>query len=51
LDEAKRQLQRAADDWAKGHPEKPSTKDVLDQILEIFIKENFLKRPYGKGPT
>jgi hypothetical protein len=51
LYEADRLLRKAADEWAKGNPENPSTKDVLNQVLNIFAEEKFLKRPYGKGPT
>jgi hypothetical protein len=38
-------LQRAADEWAEGHPEQPPTAEVLKQILRIFEKEHFLRRP------
>jgi hypothetical protein len=51
LNEVNKLLRRAADEWAKGNPEDPLTKDVLNQILDIFAREKFLKRPYGKGPT
>ena len=51
LDDALRRLRKAADEWATGHPEQPPTKVVLDEILEIFAREKFLKRPYGAGPT
>jgi hypothetical protein len=39
-------LQKAADQWALGHPEEPPTSDVLKEILELFRKKGFLKRPY-----
>jgi hypothetical protein len=39
-------LRRAADEWAEGSPEEPSTEDVLSQILRIFEKEKFLRRPF-----
>jgi hypothetical protein len=51
LDGANKLLRRAADEWAKGNPENPSTKEVLNEVLDIFAKERFLKRPYGTGPT
>ena len=40
-------LQEAADDWAKGDPENPPTKLILEKILRIFEKEKFLKRGLG----
>jgi hypothetical protein len=39
-------LRRAADEWAKGHPEEPATEAVLQEILRIFEKEHFLRRPF-----
>ena len=51
MDEANKLLRSAADDWAKGNPEDPPTDSVLARVLDVFAKEKFLKRPYGKGPT
>ena len=38
-------LRKAADEWAEGHPEEPPTERVLTNILRIFEKEKFLRRP------
>lgn len=43
-------LRTAADDWAKGDPEDPSTELILRQILGLFIQAEFLRRPFGAGP-
>ena len=47
VQDAHRLLMKAADDWAKGHPEQPPTIEVLDSILDMFANQRFLKRPYG----
>jgi hypothetical protein len=39
-------LQRAADEWAQGNPEEPATASVLEDLLRIFEKEHFLRRPF-----
>jgi len=44
-------LKRAADEWAKGDPEDPPTEAVLREILDVFVEEKFLRRPFGAGPT
>src|SRR5690606_7972519 len=49
LDEARRILVHAADEWSKGNPEDPPTTEVLSEILEVFQTSQFLKRPYGGG--
>jgi hypothetical protein len=40
-------LIKAADEWAEGNPEQPPTKEVLDNVLHVFAKRGFLRRPYG----
>lgn len=40
-------LNKAADEWAKGDPLNPQTEEVLGALLDIFIKERFLKPPGG----
>ena len=49
LDDARRLLMKAADEWSKGDPEQPPTAEVLDAILDVFAKRRFLDRPYGAG--
>jgi len=46
VDEALIVLRKAADEWAFGNPEQPLTPEVLNQILRIFEKEKFLRRPF-----
>jgi hypothetical protein len=50
FDEAQREaleiLQRAADEWAQGNPEEPSTRSVLDRVLKPFLDRKFLRRPF-----
>jgi hypothetical protein len=43
---AVRLLRKAADEWAKGDPEKPPPVEVLEAILKIFEDERFLRRPW-----
>lgn len=40
-------LNKAANEWSKGDPLNPPAGEVLKGILEIFIKERFLKPPGG----
>jgi hypothetical protein len=44
--EALQILKRAADEWAEGHPEQPATEDILRDILRVFEREKFLRRPF-----
>ena len=44
-------LRKAADEWSEGNPEDPPTEEILGQVLDIFIKSKFLRRPFGAGPT
>jgi hypothetical protein len=44
--EALNLLRHAADEWAQGHPEEPPTAEVLTNILRIFEREHFLRRPF-----
>jgi hypothetical protein len=48
VDESLAILRKAADEWALGNPEQPSTKEVLEQIIRTFEHEHFLKRGLGK---
>ena len=41
-------LQKAADEWALGHPEQPPSKAILERIIRVFEREKFLKRGIGK---
>jgi len=43
---AARLLRKAADEWAKGDPEKPHPENVLEAILKTFEDERFLRRPW-----
>jgi len=51
MEDARRLLRTAADNWAQGNPEEPPTEEVLNKIVDVFANEKFLKRPYGIGPT
>ena len=46
VDEALIILRKAADEWALGSPEQPPTSEILAQILNVFEKEKFLRRPF-----
>ena len=50
FDEAMREaiaaLRVAADEWALGNPEQPSTDVVLEKVLDPFFERRFLRRPY-----
>lgn len=46
VDEALNILRKAADEWALGSPEQPPTPEILTQILHVFEKEKFLRRPF-----
>lgn len=48
-DDAREILQRAADQWALGHPEQPPTDEVLEEILRVFEREHFLRRGFNKS--
>ena len=48
-DQAHELLRKAADQWALGHPEEPPTHEVLEQILQVFEHEHFLRRGFNKG--
>ena len=41
-------LQKAADQWALGHPEDPPTREVLELVIRVFEREHFLRRGLGK---
>jgi hypothetical protein len=45
FEDAHKILRRAADLWALGDPEKPPTAEILSQVLDIFEKVKFLRRP------
>jgi hypothetical protein len=45
FEDALKLLRTAADQWAIGDPEKPSTEKVLSSLLDIFERERFLRRP------
>ncbi len=45
FEDAHKLLRRAADQWVLGDPEKPATAVVLSQVLDIFEKAKFLRRP------
>jgi hypothetical protein len=46
---ALRLLDRAAVGWGEGDPSDPDPKVVLEQIIDIFVQEHFLRRPAGAG--
>jgi hypothetical protein len=46
---ALRLLDRAAVGWGEGDPSDPDPKVVLEQIIDIFVQEHFLRRPGGAG--
>jgi hypothetical protein len=54
FDEAKEQavksLVRAANEWAEGNPLMPDPAVVLEEIIDVFAKAKFIRRPYGSGP-
>jgi hypothetical protein len=39
-------LQKAADGWAQGNPEQPTTQEVLGAILRVFERGKSLRRPF-----
>jgi hypothetical protein len=45
FDNALKILRAAADQWAKGDPEKPPTPEMLSDLLDVFEKAGFLRRP------
>jgi hypothetical protein len=45
FEDARKLLSRAADQWALGDPEKPPSAEILSQVLDIFEKARFLRRP------
>lgn len=47
VEDAQKILIRAADEWCKGDPELPSTQQILNELLEVFVMQGFLKKPYG----
>ncbi|MHC4777035.1 MAG: hypothetical protein ACYTFG_00510 [Planctomycetota bacterium] len=49
LEEARGVLRDAADFWAKGDPEDPSTLEVLLTMLQAFAREGFLYFPTEVG--
>ncbi|MGC1274878.1 MAG: hypothetical protein WBC44_14320 [Planctomycetaceae bacterium] len=49
-EDAVRLLTDAAAEWTKGDLTQPEPEVVLEQILNLFAKKQFLKRPYGCGP-
>jgi hypothetical protein len=48
-DAALRLLDRAAVGWSKGDPSNPDPKTILEQIIDVFAREQFLRRPAGCG--
>ncbi|HKS06486.1 MAG TPA: hypothetical protein VJR92_09260 [Gemmatimonadaceae bacterium] len=44
--EALAALRHAADEWARGNPEEPSTEETLERVLQPFFNRRFLRRPY-----
>jgi hypothetical protein len=49
--EAHKLLKKAADAWAGGDPEDPPTEEVLQEILDLFIRRRLLRLPFGGGPA
>ena len=49
VEQATKILASAADEWSKGNPEQPLTKDILKEILDIFHEKHFLNIPFGTG--
>ena len=47
FEDALKVLRAAADQWAKGDPERPPTAAMLSDLLNVFEKEGFLRRPIG----
>jgi hypothetical protein len=47
--EAVKLLGKAAVEWSHGDPSAPDPGAVLEQIIDIFAREQFLRRPYGSG--
>ncbi|GMV80736.1 MAG: hypothetical protein AMXMBFR7_19200 [Planctomycetota bacterium] len=45
METAHRLLRKAADEWAIGDPEVPATEAILNDILRVFEKSKFLRRP------
>jgi hypothetical protein len=45
FEDALKMLRSAADQWAKGDPEKPPTAEILSGLLDVFGKDGFLRRP------
>ena len=39
-------LRKATDEWVKGDPEDPSPEKILEEILNIFEDQKFLRRPW-----
>ena len=46
-EDAVKLLDRATIEWSRGDPSNPSVEEVLKSVLELFIKERFLKPPNG----
>jgi hypothetical protein len=51
FDKALALLRDSADQWAEGNPEVPPTEATLRRLLDIFVKEKFLRIPFGAGPS
>lgn len=51
VDDAHRILMAAADEWSKGHPEEPLTRDVLLKMIDVFVAGRCVDRPYGTRTT
>jgi hypothetical protein len=45
MDEAQALLRDAADSWAAGDPERPSTLEMLVGVLQVFAQGGFLAFP------
>jgi hypothetical protein len=48
-EQALRVLTAAADSWAQGSPADPDPAAVLEQIIDLFARQKFLRRPFGGG--
>ena len=47
MEEALKVLAKAADEWSKGNPEEPPTRDVLNEIVDVFCEHRLVKLPFG----
>lgn len=42
-------LEMASIEWSHGDPSNPSPNAVREQIMDLFAKDQFLRRPYAAG--